>query len=293
MKKLSAIVVAIDFSSSSAQMLAHGAKLASGLGCPLIAAHVISESRLRDWTHAMDRELVVDERVRHVTERLRGLAADVCGGLEVGIEVRFGRPYQQLGKIVNEHGADLLLIGAHDVSRQHLGPVAGRCARSMPSDLLILRDWQEKFFQKITACVDFMPTSAAVMERAISLAEIHQASLEITHVIYPPDRDPWGEVLEGSAEPGADYVSAVRGRAAKDMATLLEPFVGRLSRIQSSELFLEGESPGAAITAHVHATESDLTVMGSHSGSWLEDFVLGSNTERLMNESSSSVMIVR
>lgn len=56
---------------------------------------------------------------------------------------------------------------------------------------------------------------------------------------------------------------------------------------------IEGESPAAAITAHVAAEGFDLTVIGSHQGSWLEDLVLGSNAERILHDSASSVLITR
>ena len=66
-----------------------------------------------------------------------------------------------------------------------------------------------------------------------------------------------------------------------------------MSEIQTSVVFLEAESPAAAITAHVDAELVDLTVTGSREGSWVSDFVLGSNTERLLHDSSTSVLIVR
>jgi nucleotide-binding universal stress UspA family protein len=77
------------------------------------------------------------------------------------------------------------------------------------------------------------------------------------------------------------------------MEDFLAAFAERLSVIQSSLVFLEAESPAAAITAHVAAELVDLTVTGSREGSWVADFVLGSNTERLLHDSSCSVLVVR
>ncbi|RPJ34101.1 MAG: hypothetical protein EHM17_07925 [Verrucomicrobiaceae bacterium] len=77
------------------------------------------------------------------------------------------------------------------------------------------------------------------------------------------------------------------------MDEFLKPFAASLAEITSSVLFLEAECPAAAITAHVDVAEIDLTVMGSREGSWVADFVLGSNTERLLHDSASSVLITR
>jgi nucleotide-binding universal stress UspA family protein len=77
------------------------------------------------------------------------------------------------------------------------------------------------------------------------------------------------------------------------MDDFLKPYAARLDEIGSKVVFLESESPAAAIVAHVDSEEIDLTVIGSQEGSWIADLVLGSNTERLMHDSSSSVLIAR
>lgn len=259
----------------------------------LILVHVIDESRMRDWAESMDRQAPAETRIEDVTRRLEDLAASVCSEVKCGALVLIGRPYQMLEGVVKSKGAGMVVLGAHDVSRRRLGAVAARCARSIPADVLLLRDWQGRFFHKIVAAVDFSPSSAGVLERAIKLAEVHGASLEIIHVLFPPDRDPWGQVMEQRADSGTSYEAMVRNRARDRMDAVLAPFVGRLSAIPSSITILEGESPAAAITAHVDAEEIDLTVTGSHGGSWIEDFVLGSNTERLLRDSSSSILITR
>ena len=293
MKNPPPILAAVDFSSSSPQVLAHAAKLAGGTGRELIAVHVVSDSRLRDWEETMGSEAATAEWVMEATRRLGKLADESCDGAPVGITVRIGKPYRVIRDIVKELGADLVVLGAHDVSRRRLGPVAAHCARSIPADVLILRDWQGPRVRRVAACVDFSLSSAAGLGRAIDFAKIHQASLEIIHVIFPPTRDPWGRTLEQRADDAVRYETIVTERAHNRMAAFLEPFRDRLADLDYSTTFLQGESPAAAITAHIEAQNIDLTVMGSHAGSWVEDFVLGGNAERLMHDSASSVLIAR
>ncbi len=293
MKNRPLILAAVDFSSSSFQVLAHAAKLASASSRELIAIHVVSASRLRDWEESMGKAAAAAERVREVTGRLKDLVGEACDGVSAGIAVRIGKPYRVIRDLASEVGADLVVLGAHDVLNGRLGSVASHCARSIPADVLILRDWQGQRVRKIAACVDFSLASAAGLERAIDVARIHQASLEIIHVIFPPSRDPWGRMLEQRMDDDASYETIVAERARDRMSAFLEPFLSRLAEIESSTTFLEGESPAAAITAHIKVENIDLTVMGSHAGSWVEDFVLGGNAERLMHDSTSSVLIAR
>lgn len=293
MKNAPPILAAVDFSSSSFQVLAHAAKLAAASARSLIAIHVISEGRLKDWEETMDMEAPTTDRMKEITARLQELVTETCGDVPVGITIRIGRPYQVIRDVVNEQAADLLVLGAHDVSKKRLGAVAAHCARALPADVLIVRDWQGQQVRKIAACVDFSPSSKAALGRAIEVARAHQAVMEIIHVIFPPSRDPWGSTLEQPMDDPTSYAEKVRQRAHSRLDTFLEPFRDRLAGIEYSILFPECESPSDVITAHVNTEKIDLTVMGSHDSSWVEDFVLGSNAERLMHDSTSSVLLAR
>jgi nucleotide-binding universal stress UspA family protein len=293
MKSIPPIVAGIDFSSSSAQVLAHAAKISAASGASLVAAHVVPAGAIKHWEDTMGNELSTSGRVEEMTRRLEEFVAENVPGAPAAIEVCIGDPYKVLAGIIRHHAADLLVLGAHDVSKKRLGSVAARCARTAPADVLLLRDWQGRFFRRVAACVDFSRSSAAVVERAIAVAAAHQATLEIIHVIFPPTRDPWGEVMDQPMDCDTPYETLVRERARRRMDDLLAPLAGSLSAIRTSVVFLESESPAAAITAHADAAQVDLTVTGSREGSWVADFVLGSNTERLLHDSSSSVLIVR
>lgn len=293
MKNLPSIVAGVDFSSSTSQVLAHAAKLAAAADCPLVAAHVIGSSLIKEWEESTGCEVSTADRMSEMTGRLEELATDCCAGVIPEVDVRTGRPDKVLAEIVSDHRADLLVLGAHDVSKRRLGTVASRCARSAPADVLLLRDWQGRFFRKIAVCVDLAPSSSLSLARAIKVASAHGATLEIIHVIFPPARDPWGRVMEQRMDSDVSYEMRIRERARKRLDGFLEPFAGALAGTGSGALILEGESPAAAIAAHVDATDIDLTVIGSREGSWVADFVLGSNAERLMHDSTSSVLLIR
>ena len=293
MRGYTSIIAGVDFSSSTPQVLAHAAKLASATGGTLVAAHVISESSIRDWEKTMERQAQVGDKVEECHRRIAECVAAHCQGQAATIEVRVGNPQRVLGEIVRDKSAEILILGAHDVSKVRLGSVAARCARLIPADVLLLRDWQTRFFRNIAVCVDFSRPSLTSIDRAITLAKAHSASLEFIHVLFPPTRDPWGRVMDQPMDSAQSYESIIRDRARARLDAMIEPFAERLVGVHYEKVFLEAESPALAIAAHVDAAEMDLTVIGSRDGSWVADFVLGSNAERLLHDSSSSVLIVR
>jgi nucleotide-binding universal stress UspA family protein len=293
MRGYTSIIAGVDFSSSSPQVLAHAAKLASATGGKLVAAHVISESTIRDWEKTMDRQAQLGGKIEECTSRIAEYVAEHCQGQPASIEVRVGNPQRVLGQIVRDNSAEILILGAHDVSKVRLGSVAARCARLIPADVLLLRDWQTRFFHRIAVCVDYSQTSVTAIDRAITLAKAHSASLEFIHVLFPPTRDPWGRVMDQPMNSERSYECIVRERAQIRLDAMIRPFAGRLAGVPHECIFLEAESPALAIAAHVEAAEIDLTVIGSRDGSWVAEFVLGSNAERLLHDSSTSVLIVR
>lgn len=288
-----AVVAAVDFSAVSRQIVVHAARIAGCVGGGLVVAHVVPQGRLKDWEETMGRSFDMRQGLDETTQRLREMTADIPGADGARIEVRIGKPFHALTAILKESGAGLLVVGAHDVSRRRLGSVCARCARSSPADVLILRDWQGSGFRRIAVCVDFSRSAAAAADQAVTLAACYGCGLEIIHVLYPPDRDPWGKAIDPAATAAADYAGLVRERARKRMDGFLAPFRDRLAGLDWRTLFIEGESPAAAIAAHVAAGKCDLTAIGSHEGSWLEDLVLGSNAVRILEDSVSSVLIAR
>ncbi len=293
MKGVPPVVAGIDFSASSPMVLCHAAKIAAATGAGVVAAHVIAAGSIREWERAADREAQTDERVTEITERLKAMMAENCSGVPNECDVRVGSPPATLDRILTDHRADLLVLGAHDLTKRRLGTVAAACARSAPTDVLILRDWQGHDFRRIAACVDFSASSSAGLDRAITLAEAHEAALEIIHVIYPPDHDPWGRVMDQPLDAETDYGQRVRERASAAMDEFLQPHAARLAKVIFTVHFIESVSPSAAITAHLEAGDIDLVVTGSHAGSRIEDLVLGSNTERLLHDSNGSVLVAR
>ena len=130
--------------------------------------------------------------------------------------------------------------------------------------------------RKILYPTDFSPYSNQAYFHAISLAEKHHASLTISHVYVP------GASALGSDEiPDRQYW--------QDMLEQIRPVN---PTIPVSHVLLEGD-PATEVVRLAHDARMDLIVMGTHGRTGLERLLMGSVAEKVMRESSCSVLVVK
>ncbi|MBK1832131.1 universal stress protein [Verrucomicrobiaceae bacterium R5-34] len=291
MKKTQPIIAGIDFSSPSENVLKHAVHAGRAAGVPVIAVHVLCASHLHHWgKSAGEAEAALE---KEALEKLEALVESTVPGESVQCVVCKGRAADELDRLTKEHDAGMLVIAANDMSKRRLGTIASRCVRLVPSDVLLVRDWQEGDFKKIIACTDFSVSSNTILEKAITEAEANGALLEIVHVIYPPNKDIWGKTLEGGESDTATYVAKVRAQTQEQMDQSLADFADRLKGITHTTKILESVVPSVELTYHINESDADLAVLGTRRQSKLASMFIGTNAERLMHDSEVSVLAVR
>jgi len=285
------IVVGIDFSPASSKLLDLAARVASSWGVPLVAVHVVDSSRVSHWKalRGGDDQL---EALRAEGERKLGtLVASHGGGAEIRQRVLAGRPAEVLQELIDGEEAGLLIIAANDLTKRRLGSIASRCVRTAHCDVLVVRDWQERDFRKVVACIDLSGATERVVSRAIDVAIDAKAALEFVHVIYPPEKDLWGEAIAPDSPEG--FAEHCRAEARAGVERALSPHRERLGGVDHRTSLLESTVPSVALTFHVEDGGADLVVLGTRGHSNLGAYFLGTNTERLLNDASVSVLAVR
>jgi nucleotide-binding universal stress UspA family protein len=96
-----------------------------------LALHPIYESQIEDSERA--------NLIQSLTEERRALEAQ---GFDVAIEVRFGKPAEEIVGCARERHADLIAMATHGrdgLSHLVLGSVADRVVRTAPGPVLVLR----------------------------------------------------------------------------------------------------------------------------------------------------------
>lgn len=149
MIKIERILVPVDFSESSQEALRYGHEMARGRNSKVYVLHVINQ-RIIDALHDMSAKgykgeflevlkNVVKER-RDELERF--VPATMREDIEVQLEIRKGRPAQEIIAFAKENQVDLVILG--NVGRSALeaalvGSVARNVANHAPCPVLLVR----------------------------------------------------------------------------------------------------------------------------------------------------------
>ena len=262
-------------------------------GLRVTAVHVLDSSSIafRTASGAVDEGGgVLEQQARN---RLEALILKESLEVEVDIVIRRGRPVDELRNIIEERQSPLLVISANDLTKERLGSIAARCVRSAPCDVLVLRDWQEGNFDKVVVCTDFSAVSGRVLERGMLLAKENHAELQIVHVMYPPSKDLWGEVVNQAKESTSSFEEECKANVKRDMEKFLSDYSEGLAKIQYQSVMLESESSSTALTFFIREIGADLVVMGTRGHSKLASHYIGTNAERLMHDATVSVYATR
>ncbi len=293
MNSTAPIVAGIDFSAPSTAVLRHAVHAAGLSGAPVIAVHVIDSGILSHRFNSARSSNAVEQIKAQAERKLDDLVAAYGSNSNVRTEVRFGRPADELSSVVKDAGAGLLVIAANDLTKKRLGSIASRSVRSAPCDVMVLRDWHDENFSKILVCTDFSPTAGHALGRGIALAAAYGATLEIVHVMYPPSRDVWGEVLDHKSNSDISYAEECQIEIRKEMTAFTAPFKAELETIQHEIVILDSVVPSVALTHHVQDCGADLVVLGTRGLSRIAGLFLGTNAERLLHDAAVSVLAVR
>jgi nucleotide-binding universal stress UspA family protein len=195
--------------------------------------------------------------------------------LEVAVAHRLAGMRQQLDR----HSADLLVLGAYGDERPSvgMGTLVSACVRSLPTDVLIVRDKYRDPFRTVVAGIDFSSTSRRALELAALIAHGEGAKLYVAHVV--PDREDTRDRLLAELSPDLDaFVEEAASRyPGLDVHARVFPYSGHRSGV------LE-------FAALVNA---DLVAVGTRGRSNLRDVVLGSTAEKILRDSVCAVLAVK
>jgi nucleotide-binding universal stress UspA family protein len=283
------VVAGVDLTPTSTHVLAHAAQIAAAEGVPLEVVYVVFPGLLPHRPGCKPHPDTVDAAVRQAKQKLAQCVSQIGGAGEIRQQVLVGRPADEIHALVDRLNAGLLVISANHPNRKRLGTVASRCVRTVHCDVLLLRDREETLFRRVAACVDLSKTSEVVLARAIE-ETTGETELEILHVMYPPDRNTWGEVLGEEAKQEAIHQ---REEAEAAMARLVAGFADELKARKWKTTLLESTVPSVELTCHIADIAADLVVLGTRGHSKLGAVFLGTNAERLLHDAPVSVLAVR
>lgn len=139
--------------------------------------------------------------------------------------------------------------------------------------------------RRVLVGTDFSPSCENATLRAIELAQAHQASLCIAHVLSLNEGVPWSFLdLE------KQHSETVRAHAAAELERLIGKASERLSQVDSC--ILEG-SPARALSAEAHRIGADLLVVGFKGDRPSYDDLVGSVPDQLIGATPCDLLVVK
>ena len=139
------ILVAVDFSSVSANALRYAAGLASQLGADLEVVHVVPRAEIElpeNASAAHEDELIRENLAQRKTQLAEFARQTVADTKTANESVRLGKPSDEVNNLVKEHKADMIVIGTHGrTGLKHLlmGSVAESILREAEVPVLCIR----------------------------------------------------------------------------------------------------------------------------------------------------------
>lgn len=285
------IMSAIDFSTFTDTILSYSLALCKKYHAKLILVHVpIDVNKLLEHSEsALHVEALHQSNIRDAQQHLEELTKDLA--IENEIIIRQGSPADEISDLALEQEADMVITATHGRSgfkRFLIGSVTEKLMKTLHCPLLILHtqepgvESETKFemkLEKILVGCDFSPDSKLAVDYGLSLAQIFQTELYLSHVIKPLYyREERQRIIE------------LRGRLEKQL-TMMVPEDCRDGCITETEL-LDGE-PYVELMKYAKQKDIDMIVLGIRGHTLLEKLLVGSTTDRLIRHSPLPVLAVR
>ena len=287
------LLAATDFSAPARHAVERAALIARS--CPdarLTLAHVLQASlfdRLRLLT--VDESSELEARIRQDAQRQLDEAARNLGarfGIAIESTVEYGTPLEILPRLLTGHDASLLVMGtrgAHFVRELLIGSTTERVLRTSQQPVLAVKQRPQSAYRRILAAVDFSAHAATAIR--LAHAWFPDAEFVLLHA-FEVEHEPTYR-LAGLSE---ERIHAYRARAREAATLQMNEFIAMLGLPPAKVVreFAHG-APTQRIVEYEQVLDADLIVMGKRGQTLVEQLLLGSVVQHVLNYASCDVFV--
>ena len=292
MTRIQRLLAATDLSAPARHAAERAALVARDLGASLELLHVISVAPV-DRLRRLLAEASVDLEAQVATDALTGVRR-LAESLERQYQVRaashvdHGALLKQIDARADASAADVLVLGARGASfMRHLllGSTAERMVRRASRPMLVVKHPPRGPYRRLLIAVDFSPASLPACACARALAP--RAEFVLLHAFEVPF-----EARLRSAGVLEDTLRRYREMAQSQAERAMQSFLAAagLPPEATTTLVLHGEA-SSLITEQEQERDCDLVVVGKRGESMVDDFLLGSVTKHVLQESQGDVLV--
>ncbi len=258
---------------------------------PADAIHLVHVERTVDLSRVV--ELLkqrgrdsTDEAPRSDEDWLERLAGEArAEGRQVECVIRSGRAGTVVPEYAREVDADLIVVASprKSLARElFLGSSAMRILRTARCPVLVARNDPAQPYGRALVAVDTDATASRVI--AATAAFFSETQIDLAHAYLVPEE--YKLRLRGVPE---DIISDLRRSRRPDIEQDLQPLA---SRLPQAVLHLEHGFAPSVILELYHHLKPDIIVVGKHSGSALDEQVMGSVTQFLLYACNTDFLLV-
>lgn len=293
--RLDTMLVAVDF-SDTATHAAHWAAREFAPRANVVLLHVIDPpSRPRFAHDSLPEEETLEAVAReYASTHLRALA-DEIGRPEARIEIRVGKPHEQVAAVAAEVRADLVVIGPHgDRPRpsRFLGTTADRITRTSRVPILIATSPRQHPPKRLLVPFDEGEITPHLMDWTDALAERFDARVTLLHV--------WSNAVYSHvasmsyAEKHSD--AGARAEIEKELAETARQWLEELvpdpaARGRYTSMVSYGHA-GDVVLERAQRDDVDLIVIGRTGAGLVKPALLGSTTDTVLHGARCPVLVV-
>lgn len=280
---MSILLVGTDFSTRSDRALRRAVLLARQSGYELLIVGVTEE----DISAGS-----LDTQRREALALLRRMQQTITeDGVPCQVEVRTGRPSEQLAEAAQGAGAAMMVIGPHQraLIRDAFGAItAERIVHRSPIPLICANGVPTGPYRRLLMPVDLEDASRRAAQAIPALDFARGTELALLHIYDAEAREMLGRAM-ATRDEKSEYLSE-RAAAAKED---LRNFAASVGLEHAAQLVEESRGPmAAAIEQFAAADGTDLIVVSRSDKGLIGRSILGSVTEDLLRSGKLDVLVI-
>jgi nucleotide-binding universal stress UspA family protein len=283
MKILKKILLAIDFSKSSDNLIKNAINIAKTFESGIILIHILPGDIKNEKVRKMIKD-VAESQLQQINERIEKEGVKTEPAI-----LKFGKHFDEIIHVANKKNVNLIMIGAGEKIKKDLfklGTTAEKLVRRSDKPVLVLKKNSDlKSVKRILCPVDFSVESRLALNNAINIARRYNAKLYILNVSEPINLSykelklKWKDINELNR---------------KDLEVEMSSFLKDFNLIDVKwESFVKTGDPSQKILKLIKKKETDLLVMGSSGKSSIHRMIMGSVTEKVIREVPCSFLTLK
>lgn len=310
MYKIEQVLVPVDFSSFSRAALSFARSL--GEHPPRVhLAHILAPWRPYLRRAFFPYAALGEDDVEFEQELMEEARRSLLKHLQIELDkekfiadfsLEYGNIRDTLAARARKIGPDLIVMGAYGeggVQPHLLGSTAEKLLRSAHAPTLLVRDFgRTPAVKHIVVGVDLSPNSPSIISRALSLALLLGADLQLVYVLPDPLLGDTNKLLARAIKVDSDKIlSRSRARIEALFERVIDqvdvdfPAQDKAQRLLSKRKLIVGD-PAHALIDYADAVDADLIVAGAHSTSTPGTRRLGRVAWNIARSAPTHVMVV-